>query len=228
MALGRTVPLGRIPPAPLAMLAVEWVRRALAAMPAEFDAGTRLALRIADAAEARVFDPTSPADADLELNVHRWAEHSLLPRHAAQGFYFVVASMVRVAGIAHAGTNPYITLTTQNYLSFVRGEISSRTAQPAAAVAQLQRRTALRAKPPTLAQLERLPELRTPTIVGLARRLWQTRDPLAGAVLADALEEAGLAPQMAMPYRAEPETLTRADWLFWHLGCREFGASFPI
>ena len=121
MALGRTVPLGRIPPAPLAMLAVEWVRRALAAMPAEFDAGTRLVLRIADAAEARVFDPASPADADLELDVHRWAEHNLLPRHAAQGFYFVVASMVRVAGIAHAVTNRDITLTAQNYLSLVRG-----------------------------------------------------------------------------------------------------------
>lgn len=57
------------------------------------------------------------------------------------------------------------------------------------------------------------------TTRGLADRAYQTLDPLDAAVLADALEEANLPAELAAPYRGEPETLTRADWLFWHLAC---------
>ncbi len=73
------------------------------------------------------------------------------------------------------------------------------------------RRSADRAKPPTKAALRKLPDLRTAAVVGLAESLWQSMDPHVAAVLADALEEAGLPAELVTPYRAEPGSLTRAD-----------------
>lgn len=52
----------------------------------------------------------------------------------------------------------------------------------------------------------------------LARRVRTTMDPLDAAVLSDALEESGLPPELVTPYRDDPDSLTRGDWLLSAVG----------
>ena len=212
-----------VPPAPRLLLAVEWSRRAVAAVPVTADRDDLISYARDEInhAERAAFDPVidrRDAAETFEVIYTRFVVTTEVAGgdddQSAEALFRIVTDLwdarVNLPRFADSAVGRDFARSVQLCLNHAHVLLPD-------AAAQL--RTAQRAKPLAKAKLAKLPALHTPTLLGLARGLWLTLDPVTAAVLADALDEARVPAELSEPYRAEPDTLTRADWLFWHLGC---------